>query len=176
MPRLRFPHPLTLLVAGIFIATALSFVLPMVGVAFATAGALEHMQEEIIALIPVLLVLTRRVGFDALTAVAMSIGAASVGAAFSPMDPFQVGIAQKLAQLPLLSGAGFRLVFLALAVGIWIWGTIRHALRIRTTPHAASATAAPPPPPPPPPLRPPPRILLAVRLLTFLAFLYGGVG
>src|SRR5436189_206475 len=126
MTSFRFPHPLTLLVAGIFIATALTYVLPageyrrtldaatgrplvipVVGVAFATAGALEHMQEEIIALIPVLLVLTRRVGFDALTAVAMSIGAAAVGAAFSPMDPFQVGIAQKLAQLPLLSGSAF---------------------------------------------------------------------
>src|SRR5437867_11563573 len=28
MSRLRFPHPLTLLVAGVFIATALTYVLP----------------------------------------------------------------------------------------------------------------------------------------------------
>jgi uncharacterized ion transporter superfamily protein YfcC len=116
-----------------------ALVIPVVGVAFATAGALENMQEEIIALIPVLLVLTRRVGFDSLTAVAMSIGAASVGAAFSPMDPFQVGIAQKLAQLPLLSGAAFRVAFLLVAVAIWIWGTIRYALRTRSDPEALPA-------------------------------------
>ena len=47
-----------------------------------------------------------------LVAVSMSAGAAFVGSAFSPINPFQVGIAQKLAQLPLLSGGGFRSVFL----------------------------------------------------------------
>jgi uncharacterized ion transporter superfamily protein YfcC len=108
-----------------------ALVIPITCLVFAAAGALENMQEEIIALIPVLLLLTRRLGFDALTAVAMSFGAAAVGAAFSPINPFQVGIAQKLAQLPLLSGSLFRLAFLALALGLWIWGTLRHALRTR---------------------------------------------
>src|SRR2546422_7843977 len=62
------------------------------------------MKEEIIALVPVVLLLVRRLGFDAVTAVAASLGAAAVGAAFSPLNPFQVGIAQRLAQLPPLSG------------------------------------------------------------------------
>jgi uncharacterized ion transporter superfamily protein YfcC len=147
-----------------------TLVIPVVCTAFAAAGALENMQEEIIALIPVLLVLTRRVGFDALTAVAMSIGAASVGAAFSPINPFQVGIAQKLAQLPLLSGAAFRIVFLILAVAIWIWGTIRYALRNRPAPEAPAAPAS----------RVPDSrfgarqgIVLAIVLATFAVFVYG---
>ena len=72
-----------------------TLVIPISCLAFAAGGALEHMSEEIIALIPVMLVLTRSLGMDALTAVAMSLGAASVGAAFSPIDPFLVGIAQK---------------------------------------------------------------------------------
>jgi len=113
-----------------------SLVIPVVGIAFATAGALENTQEEIIALVPALLLLTRRVGFDPLVAIAMSIGSASVGAAFSPINPFQVGIAQKLAQLPLLSGAAFRIAFLAVAVAIWIAGTLRYARRTRATPSA----------------------------------------
>ena len=91
-------------------------VIPVVALAFAAGGALQNMQEEIIALVPVLLLLTRRMGYDVLTAVAMSAGAAAVGAAFSPINPFQVGIAQKLAELPLLSGGVFRLVFLGLAL------------------------------------------------------------
>ena len=37
-------------------------------------GALENMSEEIIALVPVLLLVTRRLGFDAVTAVAISLG------------------------------------------------------------------------------------------------------
>lgn len=106
-------------------------VIPVVSLFFAAGGALENMQEEIIALVPVLLLLCRRMGFSPLTAVSMSLGAAGVGAAFSPIDPFQVGIAQKLAGLPLLSGAAFRMVFLTLALAVWIGGTMRHASRTR---------------------------------------------
>jgi uncharacterized ion transporter superfamily protein YfcC len=106
-------------------------VIPVVSLLFAAGGALENMQEEIIALVPVLLLLCGRMGFAPLTAVAMSVGSAAVGAAFSPINPFQVGIAQKLAALPLLSGAAFRTIVLAIALAIWIWGTMRHALRTR---------------------------------------------
>ncbi len=109
-----------------------TFVIPIVSVTFALAGALENLQEEIIPLLPVLLLLTRRLGFNALTAVAMSFGAAAVGASFSPINPFQAGIAQKLAQLPLLSGGGFRIVFLVIALIIWILGTMRYARRTRS--------------------------------------------
>ncbi len=119
-------------------------VIPVIAVIFATGGVLENMQEEIIPLIPVLLILTRRVGFDAVTAVSMSAGAAFVGSAFSPINPFQVGIAQKLAELPLLSGGAFRMIFLAIALVIWIWGTMRHAARTRTEPDTADFDRAEP--------------------------------
>jgi len=114
--------------------------IPAVALFFAAGGALENMQEEIIALVPVLLVLTSRVGFEPLVAVAMSGGSAMVASAFSPINPFQVGIAQKVAQLPLLSGWAFRtlLLALALALAFWIGGTMRYALRTRGRP-AASA-------------------------------------
>ena len=108
-----------------------ALVIPIVSLAFAVGGALENMSEEIIALVPVLLLVTRRLGFDALTAVAISLGAAGVGAAFSPINPFQVQIAQKLAGLPLLSGATFRIVLMALALATWIMRR-RGATRCRT--------------------------------------------
>jgi uncharacterized ion transporter superfamily protein YfcC len=109
-------------------------VIPLVSLLFATAGALENMQEEIIALVPVLLLLCRRMRFPSLTAVAMSLGSAAVGAAFSPINPFQVGIAQKLAGLPLVSGASFRMIFLVIAVAGWTAGTMRHAAHNRVAP------------------------------------------
>lgn len=96
------------------------------------------MQEEIIAFVPILLLLTRRLGFDPLTAAARSLGGAAIGSAFSPVNPFQVGIGQKLAQLPLYSGASFRTAFLVGALGIWIWGTIRYARRIQVAPETAA--------------------------------------
>jgi uncharacterized ion transporter superfamily protein YfcC len=109
-------------------------VIPIIAILFATGGVLENMSEEIIALIPVLLILTNRLGFRPMVAVAMSSGAAIVGSAFSPINPFQVGIAQKLAELPLLSGGGFRMVFLALALGLWIAFTMRMAKATATEP------------------------------------------
>ena len=117
-------------------------VIPLVGLLFATMGALENMGEEIIALVPVLLVLMRRLGFPPLTAVAASAGASFVGASFSPINPFQVGIAQKLAQLPLLSGGAYRMAFLVPALAFWLWGTIRYAQRNRVPVVVAPQEAA----------------------------------
>lgn len=111
-------------------------VIPVVSLFFATGGVLLNTQEEIIALMPVLLILSRRVGFDATTAVAMSLGPAAVGSAFSPINPFQVVIAQQLADLPVLSGGLFRLVFLLLALCVWIGGTMRYAQRASALPFA----------------------------------------
>lgn len=105
--------------------------IPIVALVFAAGGALENMQEEIIALVPALVLLARRLGYDALTAVAMCLGAAMVGSAFSPVNPFQVGIAQRLADVPLFSAGLYRSAFLVLALGLWIWGTMRYAARVR---------------------------------------------
>jgi hypothetical protein len=77
-----------------------TLVIPVSCAAFALGGAFENMQEEIIAFVPLLLLPTRRLGFDALTAVAMP-GAAAVAASFSPINLFQAQIAQKLHSCPL---------------------------------------------------------------------------
>jgi len=117
--------------------------IPIVGFAFAWGGILIQMQEELIAFVPVLLLLVRRLGFNALTAVAMSLGAAAVGASFSFINPFQVGIAQKVAELPSLSGWGFRSVALALAWLVWIGGTMRFARRTRNAPESVASEKVP---------------------------------
>lgn len=111
-------------------------VIPVASVAFGLGGILIQMQEELIAFVPMLLMLTARLGFNPLTGVAMSLGAAAVGAAFSPINPFQVGIAQKVAELPLLSGWAFRLCILAPAMAIWILGLMRYARKTRSAPGA----------------------------------------
>jgi uncharacterized ion transporter superfamily protein YfcC len=121
------------------LATRSVWVIPIASLVFALGGITEHMQEELIAFVPALLLLARRLGYTPLTIVAMSIGAASMGAAFGPVDPFSVLIAQRLAQLRPGSGLGFRLLFLAPALAIWIWGTMRYAARTRTAPEAGDA-------------------------------------
>ncbi len=115
-------------------------VIPIASAAFALGGVMMQMQEELIAFVPILLLLTRQLGFPAITAVAMSLGAAAVGAAFSPANPFGVIIAQKVAELPTGSGLGFRVAFLLPALGIWILGTMYHARRVRTSPATAETS------------------------------------
>jgi uncharacterized ion transporter superfamily protein YfcC len=106
-----------------------SLAIPICAFVFAVGGVLENMQEEIIALVPLLLILMGRLGYNNVTAVAVSVGAAAIGSAFSPMNPFQVGIAQQLAQVPLFSGAGFRSIFLVIAFVVWVLYTMRYAAR-----------------------------------------------
>ncbi len=141
-------------------------ILITVSLIFFTLGALENMQEEIIPLVPVLLVLTKRLGFPNLTAVAISVGAAAVGASFSPINPFQVGIAQKIAELPLLSGSGYRVVLLLIAFVVYMYLVVRHAIKNRqntsieeTKTEFKFDTRM--------------RIVLVILLLTFVLFVYG---
>jgi len=100
--------------------------IPIVSLFFAAMGALENMQEEIIPLVPALLLLGSSLRIDAVTVVAMSAGAAMVGSAFGPTNPFQAGIALKLAELPPLSGAGLRLAMWTVGVGLWIAWTMMY--------------------------------------------------
>lgn len=144
----------------------MTIVVSAVCIVFAIGGALENLQEEIIPMVPVLLLLSMRLGLDPLTAVAMCIGAAGVGSAFSPINPFQVGIAQKLASLPLLSGMFFRIAFMIPAIGLWIWGTLRYAKRIRTTPPVETTTVSAK-------LNTRTTIILILVLATFGMFIYG---
>ncbi|PHS53228.1 MAG: hypothetical protein COB01_04610 [Lutibacter sp.] len=102
-------------------------VLIVVSIIFLIAGALMGLQEEIIAMMPVLLYLTSRLGYNAFVAIAISFGSAILGASFSPINPFAVVIAQKETGLEFLSGSGYRLFILAIAFIVWMFMIIRYA-------------------------------------------------
>src|SRR5436190_5113079 len=112
------------------------WVIPVVSLFFGAMGALENMQEEIIPLVPVLMALGVGIGVDGVTVVAMSAGAAMVGSAFGPTNPFQAGIALKLAQLPPLGRGGLRLTMLVAGLAAWIAWTMIYARTVRLKPRA----------------------------------------
>ena len=105
--------------------------IPLVCLAFATGGVLYNMAEEIVALVPVLLLLCARLGYPPILAVLMSAGPAALGSSFSPINPFQVQIAQRVAEVDLGSGTLFRTVFLAVALLVWIGFVLHWAGRHR---------------------------------------------
>ncbi len=144
---------------------------PIVCIAFAAGGAFENMGEEIIPLVPVLLLLTQRLGFSTVVAAEMSVGAAAIGSAFSPVNPFQAIIAQKVAGVVQLSGSAYRTIFLAIALALWIVGTMRHAKRSRVPVPVGADDGAPS-------RRFGARgaAVLALVLVTFAIFVYGVAG
>ncbi len=117
-----------------------SLALVVVSLLFMVAGMTIGLQEEIIAMAPVLIVFSRSLGYNDFTALGQSYGSAVLGAAFSPMNPFAVIVAQNEAELPLMSGTPFRLAILAAAFILWNLYMVRYAKRNRVPLEAISGT------------------------------------
>jgi uncharacterized ion transporter superfamily protein YfcC len=113
-------------------------VVVLVSLLFVALGALVNSYEEIVALVPILVVLSRSLGFGAVTALAMSVGAAVVGGAFGPTNPFAVVIAQRFADVVPLTGMGLRLGVTSAATLVWIGWTLSQAKRDDVRPEVAS--------------------------------------
>ena len=118
--------------------------LVVLGVVFASLGAAEQMHEEFVALIPVLVVLSRGLGFGSITALAMSMGAAMVGAAFGPTNPFGTGAALKAAELSPLSAAPLRLTVLVVALAAWLSYTLWLTKKDDVRPEVTAPSLEPP--------------------------------
>ena len=98
---------------------------------FSLGGAIFGMGEEAIAFCLVLLPVLRTLGYDAVTTVLITYVATQIGFATSWMNPFSVAIAQGIADVPLLSGAGYRGLLWVVFTGFGLFFTLRYANRIR---------------------------------------------
>lgn len=103
----------------------------VVAVIFIAGGATIGLQEEVVAMTPILLLFGKSLGYNAMTMLFASYGSSVVGSSFSPSNPFGVIIAQKEAALPLLSGSSLRLIALLTASIIWIGYLLYYAKRNR---------------------------------------------
>lgn len=81
--------------------------------AFMLLGATLGIFEEIIPLVPFIILLSEQMGWDRLTGLGMSVLACGFGFSAAVSNPFTIGVAQKLAGLPLFSGFGYRLIVFA---------------------------------------------------------------
>ena len=97
-----------------------------VGVVFCIGGAVEGLAEEIIAMMPIVLLLTTKTGYTKEAAVALSFGSANIGGSFGPGNPFTVLIAQKVAEVEPFSDSLFKIIFTAIALALWLFFVIRY--------------------------------------------------
>lgn len=77
---------------------------------FMSMGAFIGSFEECVPLVPIVVALAIRLGWDALTGVGMSLLAIGCGFASGICNPFTIGVAQELAGLPMFSGMWFRVL------------------------------------------------------------------
>ncbi len=92
---------------------------------FMALGSVVGTFEECVPLVPVVVALAIRLGWDALTGLGMSILAAGCGFAAGICNPFTISVAQELVGLPMFSGAWFRvvnfiLIYLLLLAFLWM--------------------------------------------------------
>lgn len=75
---------------------------------FMILGSVAGTFEECVPLVPVVVALAVRLGWDVLTGLGMSVLAVGCGFAAGVCNPFTVGVAQELAGLPMFSGIWLR--------------------------------------------------------------------
>ena len=108
-----------------------NIVITLVMLLFGVFGAVFGMSEETIAFVAVVIPLARSLGYDDFTGVCMVYVAAHVGFAGAMLNPFTIGIAQDMSELPLFSGIEYRtvcwLILMTVAIAFVLW----YASRVR---------------------------------------------
>ena len=84
--------------------------LAIVTLFFMGMGAFIGSFEEAVPLVPIVVALAVRLGWDVLVGLGMSLLAIGCGFSAGVCNPFTVGVAQEIAGLPMFSGMGFRAV------------------------------------------------------------------
>ena len=77
---------------------------------FMSMGAFIGSFEECVPLVPIVVALAIRLGWDSFSGLGMSLLAAGCGFASGVCNPFTVGVAQELAGLPMFSGMWLRML------------------------------------------------------------------
>ena len=110
------------------------FALPLLFFLFSLGGATFGMSEEVIPFAMIMVPFVIALGYDSIVAVTVTFVASQVGNATSWMSPFSVAIAQGIAGIPVLSGAGFRLVLWFTVTALAAGYMMVYAERIRKNP------------------------------------------
>lgn len=101
---------------------------------FSIGGAVFGMAEETIIFVPIGIAIARSMGFDNITGTAMISMGAAAGFTSGMLNPFSVGVAHGLAELPMFSGMWFRFIVYAGLLGSGIWYITRYSFKVKADP------------------------------------------
>ena len=104
---------------------------------FMAIGAFFGIFEEVVPLVPLMVALAYFLGWDALVGLGMSVLAVNMGFSAAITNPFTIGVAQKLADLPLFSGAWFRVIIFITIYIVFSIFLVRYARKVERDPGAS---------------------------------------
>lgn len=104
--------------------------LTIIGLASSTIGLFE----EWFPFIPVFAGIAVAMGFDAVVGLSIVAVGAGMGYSGAMMNPFTVGVAQAIAEVPAMSGMGFRILCHVCMIAVASFFIIRYALKVQADP------------------------------------------
>lgn len=100
--------------------------------AWASTGTFSF--EEMIAFVPIFVTLAIALGYDTIVGLGMSLIAVGVGFSAATINPFTIGVAQGIAELPLGSGMGLRIIILIVMTLIAVIYVLMYANKVKKDP------------------------------------------
>ncbi len=108
--------------------------IPLTMLIFSLFGSVFGMSEEVIPFILLFVPLAISLGYDSIVGVSIPFIGAGAGFAGAFMNPFTVGIAQGIAELPPFSGFTYRFIVWILVTGVAILFVVFYAKRVAQNP------------------------------------------
>lgn len=113
--------------------------IPILIVLFSLGGAIFGMGEEAIPFVMILVPMFIALGYDAVVGIMCSYVATQVGFGSSWQNPFSLAIAQGIAEVPVMSGAWFRIPMWIFFTALTAVFTTRYAMKIKKNPKLSVA-------------------------------------
>ena len=111
-----------------------NIVITMIMILFSLFGSVFGMSEETIAFTLIIIPLAISMGYDSIVGVCMVYVAAHIGFSGAMLNPFTIGIAQGIADIPLFSGIGYRLVCWVILTIVGIIFVLLYAKKVKKNP------------------------------------------
>jgi uncharacterized ion transporter superfamily protein YfcC len=111
-----------------------NIIMILIMIVFGLFGSVFGMSEETIAFIIIFVPLAISMGYDSIVGVSLCFIAAGLGFAGATLNPFTIGIAQGLSDVPLFSGIEYRLFSWVVISAVGIFFILRYAAKIKKDP------------------------------------------
>lgn len=106
-------------------------IIPVFLTLFSVGGFALGMSTETLVFVPIGVAVARALGYDAVVGMAMVVLGASCGFFAGLLNPFNVGVAQTIAELPLFSGMWLRAIILVVLLTVTSWYIMRYAKKVK---------------------------------------------